>query len=269
MRRFLFALCLVATPALGQNASLEECANPAQEASDTIRFCQQALQDRQLLPNTRARVLTNLGVGLAEMGRHSEAILNFALARSTDPDLIVAYIYRARSNEALGRPEEALADFAAALAVAPNDGEVWAARGALLLRQRRLPEAEQDLTQALTLDQTNLSARYNRGLARLSAGDAAGAEEDFDQLLSNRPDDIGAIVNRGQARAVLQKDTALADFDRAVALAPDWGPAYYTRGRYYDQAGRKEAADADYLRAHELGVSNPFLIERVRQLSEN
>ncbi|MEM9044947.1 MAG: tetratricopeptide repeat protein [Pseudomonadota bacterium] len=270
MRRFLLALCIAAaaSPVFGQ-VSLEACANPNLEAGDTIRFCQQALQDRDLRPNNRARVLTNLGVGLAEMGRHSEAIVNFGLASTTDPKLIAAYTYRARSNEALGNIQDALDDFAAALEAAPQDPEVWAARGAMLMRQRRLPEAEQDLTRALELDRDNLSARYNRGLARLSLGDAAAAEEDLDWLLSVRGDDVGALVNRGQARALQEKTTALEDFDRAITIAPDWGPAYYTRGRYHDWAGRKADADADYLRAFELGVSNPFLIERVRQISGN
>ncbi|MEM8792438.1 MAG: tetratricopeptide repeat protein [Pseudomonadota bacterium] len=271
MRLLLLTLfLLVAAPAaFAESVVLKACANPNMPAADTIRFCQEALQDRGLDTSTRARVLTNLGVGLAEQGRHSEAILNFGLATSADPGLTVAYTYRARSNEALGRLQDAYADFATALEVAPEDASIWAAQGAMLLRQNRIAEAEGNLSRAIELDPRNLSARYNRGLALLSLGDPVAAEADFDSVLEISDNDAAALLNRGQARALQGEESALADFDRAVDLAPDWGAAYYARGRYLDGAGDKERADTDFLRAFELGVSNPFLIERVRQISGN
>ncbi|MEM7508179.1 MAG: tetratricopeptide repeat protein [Pseudomonadota bacterium] len=268
-RAMAFAIMIATAPTLaaaGQR-DLENCANPALSASETVNFCQKALRDRSLEPTTRAQILVNVGVALAEMGRHSDAVNNYALARDTNPQLLPAYTNRARSNEALGRPDEALADYAGAIAADPGWVDAWAGRGALLLRHDRADQAVGDLTQALELDGSDIAVRFNRGVAYLRIGDPARAKSDFDRIITDKPGDAGAYLNRGRARAQLDDAGAQADFDRALELSPEWGWGHFIRGRYHDGQKREEAANRDYLRAFELGYSEPWLLERVRRIS--
>lgn len=270
MRAFIAAITL--TGLMGgagqaQAQALENCANARLPAGDTIRFCQKALQDRGMKPKVRAQVLVTLGVALADQGRHTDALVNYALAQRADPGLMPAYTNRARSNEALGRVEDALADYEAAIAVDDGWFDAWAGRGALLLGQNRPDLALPDLDRAVAIDDGDVSVRFNRGIARLGAGDAAAAEGDFTAILARMPGDAGAHLNRGRARAVLGSQEAEADFDRALTLSPEWGWGHFARARFHDDAGRTEAANADYLRAFELGFSTPWLIEKVREIS--
>ena len=60
---------------------------------------------------------------------------------------------------------------------------------------------------------------------------------------------------------------ATEDFDQAIALQSDWAPAFFARGQYRDQLGDREGANADFIRAHELGYPDPWLIRRIREIS--
>jgi len=49
-----------------------------------------------------------------------------------------------------------------------------------------------------------------------------------------------------------REEDALADFSRAIELAPAGATAYLCRGLLYEGTGREEDAAADYSRAIEL-----------------
>ncbi len=50
-------------------------------------------------------------------------------------------------------------------------------------------------------------------------------------------------------------DQALADFDRAIAMDPEYAKAYYNRGSTYDKMGKLDNAIADYRKTISL---DPF-----------
>ena len=77
-----------------------------------------------------------------------------------------------------------------------------------------------------------------------------------------------ATSARDAARTPAQAtETVRDDFDRAIALKPEWAPAWYMRGRFFDSVGALDEANADFLRAYQLGHSDPWLIERLRRMS--
>src|SRR5262249_26051680 len=84
-----------------------------------------------------------------------------------------------------------------------------------------------------------------RGLARNKLGDQPAAIADFDQAIALKPDYAEAYWGRGLVRSV-QGDwaAAIADFDQAIALKPDYVEAYAGRGaarqRQGDLAGANE-----------------------------
>lgn len=262
----LAALAAIAAPAPARADALKGCADAALAPPQTRELCTRALQNPRLVPATRARVLVNLGVALAALGRHRDALRVFALAIATDADLVAAQANRARSLAALGRGEEALAVFDGALERAPADASLWAGRGALRLRMGDPDGAIDDLSRAIRRDRAATGALFNRGLAYLEAGEPRQAVADFSEVIRRRPEDAAAWLYRAEARAISRDARAGDDYDRAVALAPDWARALYLRGRFRDRQGRTAAANEDFLRAYELGLDERWLAERVRRI---
>ncbi len=62
-----------------------------------------------------------------------------------------------------------------------------------------------------------------------------------------------------------QYEQAIADYDRAIDLNPDYALAYYNRGLAYKQQGQYERAIADFERCLELST-DPTFRERAEQI---
>lgn len=93
-------------------------------------------------------------------------------------------IYLRRRDSAL-----ALADFDAAIQIDRRQAEAHQNRGAALIQLRRHGEAVSALTEALSLGvQDPHKSYFNRGAARESLGDLRGAYEDYNTALEIRPD---------------------------------------------------------------------------------
>ncbi|MGF1500330.1 MAG: tetratricopeptide repeat protein [Paracoccaceae bacterium] len=259
-------LAAAASGAVGQGGSLAGCADPDLAPTTTLKLCRDALQDPGLGPRRRAAVLVNLGVAQAELGRHGDAVRSFTLAIETDDRFIQAYTNRARSHAAEGRTDAALEDFDRAIVEDPSVAEAWLGRGALLLGRGAAAAAVSDLSRAIALEDELTAAFFNRGIGYLILGDGRAADEDFSTVIARDGTDAGAFVNRGRARALAGLPGAEADFDRAIGLDPDWPRAWSARGMFHDRAGRTEAADADFLRAYELGMQDRWLVERVQRI---
>jgi len=256
----------VAAGGAGAQERLSGCADPALEPAQTRDLCERALRDPRLGPATRARVLVNLGVALAALDRQGDALRVFTLAVAADPDLVAARVNRARSLAALGRAEEARAAYDAAIEQAPGDAAPWAGRGALRLRLGDAPGAIDDLSRAIRRDRADTSAFFNRGLAYLEAGQPREAVADFSEVIRRVPEDAAAHLYRAEARANARDARAGEDYDRAIALAPDWARAHALRGRFREAQGRTAEAERDFLRAYELGLDARWLVERVQRI---
>ena len=113
--------------------------------------------------------------------------------------------------------EQALADFDAVIAIQPRHAEAQVNRGAALLQLRRYGPAIASFTEALGLGvQEPYKAYFNRGAAREALGDYRGAYEDY---------------------------------NTALDIYPDWGPANLELQRFARQ--RRET-----LQARQTGTSN-------------
>jgi tetratricopeptide (TPR) repeat protein len=106
---------------------------------------------------------------------------------------------------------------------------------------------------------------YNRGAAKSLAGKKRSAIADYNRAIALDPHFVDAYINRGNARAALgQARAAFADYDRAVALAPQDAYAYYNRGCAKYKFDRQAEAMVDFERAGKL---NPqFTLTVVKSL---
>ncbi|PKP65150.1 MAG: hypothetical protein CVT86_03370, partial [Alphaproteobacteria bacterium HGW-Alphaproteobacteria-8] len=72
--------------------------------------------------------------------------------------------------------------------------------------------------------------------------------------------------NRARLRAARDPQAALADYDRAVALAGAWSQPLVERGALLDSLGMTDAANADFRRAWELGHRSEALSARMLEM---
>src|SRR5277367_86228 len=116
----------------------------------------------------------------------------------------------------------------------PDHHEPTAEQGAVVIpiaaaaeRRRRNQAVEnfrqlEDATEALA-DEPDGHAQFTLlGNLRLIAGEYEDAIRSYSRALSLAPNDLHARAGRARARSqILELDLALADFDRALELAPD------------------------------------------------
>ena len=243
------------------------CGDGNAPARDVVNMCQKALATGDLGPTATAQVRANLGIGFYELGQYSDAVAEYTRGLETAPKMLALYLNRAKAYERLRRLSEAAADYDAALQIDRNAADVYMSRGAMLLTHGDPARALKDFSKVIDLEPGWVGPYFNRGVAQYRLGDNLAAERDFSVVLQRNPDDAGAYLNRGRARAALGRADAGLDFDRALEIEPEWGGGWFARGQFFDAKGNREAANQDFLRAYELGYPDPWLIQRVREIS--
>ena len=243
------------------------CSNSQTPVRDALNACRRVAEHGRLDARRRALAWLNAGIAAHTLGFYTEAVTAHSSAIEADPRLSTAFENRALAHEKLGQINEALSASAAALSLRPKQPGAYLGRGILMLNHGAPERALPDFGRAIELDPALIAARYNRGLAFLQLEQSELAELDFSDVIGRTPTDAGAYLNRGRARSEQGKATARNDLDRAIALKPEWAAAWYMRGRFLDQKGQIDEANADFLRAYQLGHADPWLIERVRSMS--
>jgi tetratricopeptide (TPR) repeat protein len=109
-----------------------------------------------------------------------------------------------------------------------------------------------------------VSAWYNRAQEYEKKGEWAKALDDLTHLILVKPTYL-AYRRRAEVRIRMGQWTPelLADCNKAIELDED-AEAYVLRARYFEKAGRKEAAEADYKKALSLGPSLEKWVNRVK-----
>ncbi len=100
----------------------------------------------------------------------------------------------------------------------------------------------------------NLAVAFtNRGLAHKSKGQWDRAIADYDEAIRLKPDFVFAFNNRGNAYYYKgQLDRAIADFSNAIRLNPGLAEAFGNRGNVYRKKGQFDRAIKDYDKAIHL-----------------
>lgn len=94
---------------------------------------------------------------------------------------------------------------------------------------------------------------FTRGLEKQKQQESQAAIADFDQAIRLKPNYIDAYYSRGNIRYVLGDNKgAIADFDQAIKLNPYLAYAYNNRGNARSALGEKQGAIADLQKAVDL-----------------
>ena len=135
---------------------------------------------------------------------------------------------------AMGQPQEAMAHFEAAARLQPRDFEPHYNRATLLLQAGQFAQAEREyqLALAVALDPVDAAhAHNNLGVLYLQTNQPAAALTEFDTAIRLDPNQHNSLLARGTLEYEAGKlDSALADFYRAVQIAPS-PMAYFWLGQ--------------------------------------
>ncbi|WP_414621195.1 tetratricopeptide repeat protein [Calothrix sp. CCY 0018] len=94
---------------------------------------------------------------------------------------------------------------------------------------------------------------FDRGFQQCEAGDFEQAIASYDKAIEIKPDYYEAWVNRGVALGELGRfEQAIASYDKAIEIKPDFHEAWGNRGVALDELGRVEQAIASYDKAIEI-----------------
>ena len=105
---------------------------------------------------------------------------------------------------------------------------------------------------------------YESGADHLEADEYEAAIADFDQAIAVQPDYVNALWSRGVTYSELgDYEAAIADYDQVIALDDSDLLIYFLRADAYGELGNDEAAAADY---QFILDNNPD--EELRQLAE-
>jgi tetratricopeptide (TPR) repeat protein len=84
-----------------------------------------------------------------------------------------------------------------------------------------------------------------RALEKQNRGDNRGAIADYNEAIRLKPDYFNAYNNRGNAKSALgDYRGAIADYNKAIRLKPDKASTYNNRGNAKSELGDKQGAIA-------------------------
>jgi len=169
----------------------------------------------------------NLGLLLAGRGQRVEAAASYREALRLNPRYVEALNNLGNVLREQGEQREATARFREAVQLDPSRADSLSNLGYALLDARHLAEATATFRNALALQPDSLSARLGLAAALRVQGFADEAEASCRAALAAEPRSPAALALLGELCADRGRFEAAHElFERALALDPDFVPAY-------------------------------------------
>jgi tetratricopeptide (TPR) repeat protein len=202
-----------------------------------------------------AEVLRLQGNLYAELGRWEEAERAYttSLAIEKAPLTYLARAVRRAPSDLEGRR----ADLEAGLAIAPDDANLLFAKARLLAETKDMAGALIILDRLVEKHPDNSIIQARRGVFRAQSGDGAGAEKDFiaARMSAKVPTTFVSLCDL-KAKAGVALESALADCDRALAMVAEQPNALAAQALILLRLDRLDDALAGY--DHALRINPNF-----------
>ncbi len=168
------------------------------------------------IDKTNAQVFFMRGVALKEQGDSTEALRQFHLATTYNPEYYNAFV-----------------------------------EAGILASELKRPIAEEYLNTALNLKPASVEARYAKAMYFQNRGMLNEALQEYYNILALDKNNANAHFNLGYIHLVDLKlyNQAIIHFTDAIKADPGYAEAYYNRGYCYELLGNVEAAKRDYQEA--------------------
>ena len=215
--------------------------------------------------------LVNRGIEKGKDGDLDGAIADFTRASELDPKDDAPYYNRAQAKWLKKDSAGAIADYTQAIELGSTNPAAYNNRGNARAQNNDRDGAIADYTRAIELKPDYARAYYNRAVTKKAKGDKAGAAADFKRakeldpklasegsaadhvdrgIAKGKKKESAASVedffNRaGAKKAAGDLDGAIADYDRAIQLAPKDAAIYNNRGLAKQEKGDLDAAIVD------------------------
>ena len=135
------------------------------------------------------------------------------------------------------------------------------------LKKRQWTDAAREAGDVLATDPKNPEALRIRGFARARLKDYPGSLADFDAALALAPDDDALWLGRARTRRFMDTlPSALDDIRHALALAPQKAPAHVEEGVILFSMGDYPAAAKAYEKANVLDPALPGMNAYLEQV---
>ncbi len=189
-----------------------------------------AMLTRALELKQNSDIYSNLGLALAKLHLHQQAIECYSAAIALDAGNVVAYYNCGNSLLELGMFDEALKNYDQALAINPLFAEALSNRGNVLRLQKSLTAALTSYDAAIAIAPQNPVMLNNRGVVMMELNRPQEALNDYNRALGLYPDYVEALYNKGNALLALGRLAAAKNcLDQAVTIAPDNADAHLNR----------------------------------------
>jgi tetratricopeptide (TPR) repeat protein len=173
-----------------------------------------------------------------------------AKSRWTIPPGIADRLEAGLKHQQAGRLADAEECYRQVLAAQPDNADALHLLGVIAYQVRRHDAAIVLIGQAIARNNRNPLYFSNFGLALQQQGMVREAIASYDGALALEPNYAEAHNNRGDAlRALNRHEEALASLARAVAILPSFAEAHNNRGIALQELGRHEEALASYAQA--------------------
>lgn len=193
------------------------------------------------------------GIKLFEQGKLDEAMAQFQLAVTAQPDYVEGHVSIAVILIEKGQFEQAAPHLERALALDPDSWFAHANLGIVLEKQGLRRQAYEHFVKAVELNPRHPLARANLGRALAQQGRLDEATFQFQAAVQLVPDDPGSRLNLGNA--LLQQgraDEAGVQFEKALERNPRLVAARLGAGEALVRQGKYAAAIAQLRTAREM-----------------
>lgn len=184
----------------------------------------------------------------------------YAQAQARLPDLAPVAQHRAIHALERGQLEAALAHATAGAKGQPHDPHGWMILGAVHAARLEWPLAIRAHRKAAMEGPTLAEPLFRLGHLFYEQKGWDEARECFLQALDREPRHVGALMALGLVEGALgSHDTALACFEAAAAVRPDWPDVAFWRGVALSNLGRLDDAHAAFEKAASHAPGHPMI----------
>lgn len=246
---------LLASPVLGQTQDRPSppCSGSGRPPA-VIAACSAFLADKSRSAAAIAEALRWRGKALYESKNPDGAIADLSLAIGFDPQDRMALVTRGSSYAMLGAFDMAGSDFRAALSMDRDDFHSWMGLFGVYGQQKRYDRAVEAINEAIRIQPQNGALYLTRGYFHRNMGDLDHAIADFDKAISVLPEYSYMLTDRCVLLSMVGRHTeGLASCEAAIAKWPDQAGGYFARGIVNLHMKRADDAIADFDKAIAIG----------------
>ncbi len=184
-----------------------------------------------ILNPKEVKIMTGLGVALAEQNKHDKAINCYDKVIKIDPTYSKAWNNKGAVLYYLKRCKGALKCYDKAIEIDPKYANAWNNKGVVLDDLKRYDEAVMCYDKAIRIKSGYATAWNNKGFTHGNLENYKKAIKCYDKAIKIDPKYVDAWNNKGIAYANLENyKKAIICYDKAIEIDPKYVDAWYNKG---------------------------------------